>query len=1270
MTNQLQGMYRILFLEDNEIDYAIAIRELRKSSIKFLEKHVQTKSDYLSAIQEFNPDLIISDYLLPNFDAMEALRIRNETNVEIPFIILTGSMDEEIAVECMKKGASDYVIKDHIAQLVPAVYSVLERKEIQKEKDVIEGALRISESHYRELVEQAVIGIFNTDLEGRILFINQKVCQLLQYTREELLKLNIRDTYPTGSDYSSEKLYANLGNGYPVNFERLIKRKDGTLFPIEVNIKLMSDGNILGIIHDITERVETLNALRDSEERFRVAFDNALIGNSITSLEGKFLKVNRAFCEMLGYNENELVNRNMTSITHPEDVQKSIDDMSKLFNGMENSVHFEKRYISKEGKVIWASLGIIVHRDINGKPLYYIAHVQDITEKKIAENSLQESETRFRSLAETAPSGIFIFREDKFLYVNPYTLKMSGYSEEEFLNMRIADLIHPDFREKVIKINRERQAGASVPTRYEFKILTKEGKELWVDFTAGLIEYEGIPAIIGTAFDITTRKIAEENLRESENLFRTLTDTTTTGIFISQDDNFIEVNNATLLMCGYSREEFLRMNIRDIVHPDYSEMVKNRAIDRTKGLPVPSRYEFKILTKEGKELWVDFTGGAIKHNGKVAIIGTLFNITDRKNAIYELRKLLQAIEQSPNTVIITDLNGNIEYINPKFTEITGYSFEEVKGKNPRIIQSGLTPVLTYRKMWDSITSGYEWRGEILNKKKNGELFWESIIISSILDSEGKITNFLSVKEDITEKKKSEIKIVESEAQFRAVWENSFDALRLTDENSIILEVNQAYCKLTGKSKEELEGKTYDTVYSTYDPHLISKFKEDFKTRSIRLNYENEVTYWDGRRIWMEISNSFIDIENQPTRLLTIFREIMERKEAEKQLISAKEKAEEISRLKSNFLANMSHELRTPMIGILGFAEILKDELENPVQKEMIEIIHTGGERLLQTLNQLLDLSRIESNKLDLNLTSINLTEKVSELIRNFDSAALKKNLYLKQNDLKENIFINIDERIFTQIVNNLVNNAIKFTKSGGIAVEINEEQNSQGTWAVLKFIDTGIGISEESINLIFEEFRQASEGISRNYEGTGLGLTITKRSVELMGGTISVTSKEGAGSTFTIHFPSHKEEINQVKTFKESKPGNGNIVPDLGKKAKILFVENDVASREFVKLSLKKLYDIDLVEDGETALQKVKDNFYDIILMDIGLGRGMDGIETSREIRKIEVYQDLPIIAITAFAMKGDKDRIVSQGLTDYVSKPFGRQDLIDIVDKYLAIKK
>lgn len=1267
MMNKLQDECRILFIEDNNSDYELTIRELKSSPIRFSAIRVQTQSEYLAALDDFNPDLIISDYMLPNFDGMEALRIRNKTRKETPFIILTGSMNEETAVECMKEGANDYVLKDHIARLVPAIYSELESNRIKKEKEIIESALILSESHYRDLIEQAVIGIFNTDSTGKILFINEKVCQLLRYKREELLNLNIKDTYPEGNDYSAEKQYSTLKKGYPLNFERLIKRKDGTLFPVEVNVKLMSDGNVLGIVHDITERVETLKALTESEERFRVAFDNAVIGNAITSLDGKFLKVNRAFSTMLGYSENELINLSILTITHPDDIEKSIGYTNRLANGEEDSFHFEKRYISKNGEIVWVFLGIIVHRDEKGKPLQFISQVQDITEKRNAENSLRESESRFRSLAETTASAIFIYREDRFLYANPYAIKMSEFSQEEFMSMKIGDLIHPDFRDEIIQRSVERQTGSSVPARYEFKIITKGGTEIWLDFTAGSIEYQGKPAIIGTAFDITARKVTEENLKESESLFRALTETTTTGIFIYRDENFIEVNNAALLMSGYSREEFLGKKIWEIVHPDYRDLIKSRSIDRMKGLPIPTRYEFKIITKEGKELWVDFSAGIIKYKGVPAAIGTVFNINDKKNAIFELRKLLRAIEQSPNSVIITDLNGNIEYVNPKFTEVTGYTFEEVKGKNPRIVQSGLTSLSTYKEMWDTITSGNQWRGELFNRKKNGELYWESITISSISDVNGKTTNYLAVKEDITEKKKAESTIIKSEAQFRSVWENSIDALRLTNEDSIILEVNQAYCKLVGMTKEELEGKTYDVVYSDEDPHLVSKFKIDFSSRTMKRNYENEVTYWNGEKIWLEVSNSFIDVENQPTKLLTIFRNITERKEAEKQLITAKEKAEEISKLKSNFLANMSHELRTPMIGILGFAEILKDELEKPEHIEMIEIINSGGERLLQTLNQLLDLSRIESNKLDLNFTIINLSELVSDLIKNYQSAALKKNLYLRQYDIKESVFIKIDERIFTQIFNNLLNNAIKFTKSGGITVEIDEETDEKSAWGILRFIDTGIGISENSIGLIFEEFRQASEGISRNYEGTGLGLTITKKSVELMEGTISVESKEGLGSTFTIRFPVHYSELKPNETMPALKPKNGDILSISKKKPRILFVENDMASREFVRLSLKKLYDVEMAEEGETAVQKASENSYDIILMDIGLGRGMDGIEAANRIRKIDGYGDVPIIAVTAFAMKGDKDRILAQGLSGYISKPFGKQDLMDLVDKYVS---
>jgi signal transduction histidine kinase len=266
-------------------------------------------------------------------------------------------------------------------------------------------------------------------------------------------------------------------------------------------------------------------------------------------------------------------------------------------------------------------------------------------------------------------------------------------------------------------------------------------------------------------------------------------------------------------------------------------------------------------------------------------------------------------------------------------------------------------------------------------------------------------------------------------------------------------------------------------------------------------------------------HSVAEYDKEKRILFGIFKDITEEIRNRNELVKAKEKAEEMSRLKTNFLSNMSHELRTPMIGILGFSDMLRSEIEDLELKNMADSIHVGGKRLLNTLNLVLDLARIESNKELIDIEKVNLHELLCDMLRTFEMAAQLKNLFLKCDTTDKNIYAYLDKRIFGQVINNLVNNAIKFTNEGGITIQTGIESNKDKHCCVIKVIDTGIGISAKDLNIIFEEFRQASEGIGRSFEGTGLGLTITKKSVELMNGTINVESVLGKGTTFFIRFP-------------------------------------------------------------------------------------------------------------------------------------------------------
>ena len=393
-----------------------------------------------------------------------------------------------------------------------------------------------------------------------------------------------------------------------------------------------------------------------------------------------------------------------------------------------------------------------------------------------------------------------------------------------------------------------------------------------------------------------------------------------------------------------------------------------------------------------------------------------------------------------------------------------------------------------------------------------------------------------------------------------------------------------------------------------------------------------------------------------------------KQQSTRDLIAAKEKAEEMSRLKSSFLANMSHELRTPMIGILGYSEILIEDSTDPGIKETASIINKSGHRLMDTLNLILDLSRVEAGKLEIKLDKVDIIKTAHEVCNVFEESANSKSLFLKIKSNCKSLELDLDEKLFHEIMNNLINNALKFTSRGGVFVEILSEISGTTEWAVINVIDTGVGIEEENLSLIWEEFRQVSEGLGRSFEGTGLGLTITKKLVDIMNGTISVDSQPNVGSVFTVRFPIsriQKDETLQI-TIEESPIITAPAEITSTELPHFLYVEDDLLAFTYVEKVLIKYCKIDRAINSEEAIIKAKETQYDGILMDINLGRGADGLETTKIIRQLNSYKDLPIIAITAFAMQGDKEEFIQAGCSDYISKPFNRSELINLITSVL----
>jgi PAS domain S-box-containing protein len=510
---------------------------------------------------------------------------------------------------------------------------------------------------------------------------------------------------------------------------------------------------------------------------------------------------------------------------------------------------------------------------------------------------------------------------------------------------------------------------------------------------------------------------------------------------------------------------------------------------------------------------------------------------DRIKTQEKIKQLSQAVEQSPVTIVITNTKGDIEYVNPKFSETTGYTFDEVVGQNPRILKSGHTSSEEYKLLWQTLAAGNEWHGEFHNVRKDGESYWESASISPILNAQGKTTHYIAIKEDITTRKK-----------------------------------------------------------------------------------------------------------------------------VEKELIKAKEKAEESDRLKLAFLANMSHEIRTPMNGILGFTELLKSpNLAGEEQQEYIRIIEKSGIRMLNIINDIISISKVESGQVEISLSETNLNDQIEYIHTFFKPEALQKGIQLlvtKQLPSKEAV-INTDREKVYAILTNLVKNAIKFTDSGSI--EFGCIKKGKHLEYFVK--DTGFGISESHKKIIFERFRQANETLTRSHEGSGLGLAISKAYVEMLGGKIWVESEEGKGSTFYFTLPTNTELKSNEKITIEKVSSNEKVENQI-KDLKVLIVEDDEISKLLITIAVKTFSkEILKVSTGFEAIEACRNNpDIDLVMMDINMPE-MGGYEATQQIRKFN--KDVIIIAQTANGMQSDRDNAIAAGCTDYVSKPVNIASLSELIQKY-----
>lgn len=495
---------------------------------------------------------------------------------------------------------------------------------------------------------------------------------------------------------------------------------------------------------------------------FEATFEHAAVGMTHITPDGRYLRVNQAYCELVGYPRDELLAMKFQDITHPDDVELDEAQTLRLEDGDDASFTMDKRFIRGDGSIVWATITSSLVPDPESGADRLLSVVIDISDRKKAEEALRASESRFRALVEQSITGVYVFDQDAFRYVNQRLASMFGYTEDELVGrLGPVDLIAPEDHGTVKAQMERRFTGRVESAHYTARGLRKDGSRIWVELHGSRMEYEGRPAITGTALDITERVDAEKSLRESEARFRAIYDGVNDAILIidPRDGSIVDLNQRAEEMMGYSADEARRLGMSDLSAGDpgaaqaaAAEWIQAAARGE------PQMFEWQAKNRAGESFWVEINMRTAHIDGVEKILVLARDISERRASEEKLRLTNQVFTSTREGVVITDMNGRIVSINPAFSEITGYGESEVLGRTPRILQSGFHDRSFYQAMWQSISKTDHWQGEIWNRRKSGENYPEWLTISAVRDERGAVTNYVGVFTDVSRLKHSEAEV--------------------------------------------------------------------------------------------------------------------------------------------------------------------------------------------------------------------------------------------------------------------------------------------------------------------------------------------------------------------------------------------------------------------------------------------------------------------------------------------------------------------------------
>ena len=1015
-----------------------------------------------------------------------------------------------------------------------------------------------SENKFRRLFEMSNDAIMLSKESGEIVDCNRKTATLFETSRGQLIGHFPWDLSPErqpDGNLSKEKALTifqdALSGKKPVFHWQHLSRK-GYLFDAEIQLTTFQVNNqklLLINLHDITRQNLTENALRESEQKFRKFFDNSLLGNIITLADHSFAEVNEKTCSILGYSKSELRVMNWTQIIHPEDHSDLLIEIEQIFLGKRNELTREVRLERQNGHILFGLVAITPLKNEVGKVYAILTSLLDMTDRKLAENALKQSQQRLSSIFENAPLGIIILDGNGKLFMwNERFVGILNARGERIDMDYIARHMQPDDVKDAREALKQLIVGKTDSLVMTKAYRLNHHETLWLKVTASSIKDDenSVQYIVCMIEDISAQTYISESLKASERRFRSL---------------FSHMRNGFLVI------DVIKSSNGQIQNFQFLEV--NEAIGEVTGVP------------------------RIQYAGKLA--SALMGRQARYWFPY-IDEILQHQTAIQEEFFIKDTG--------RYLEITAYPLQGNQ-------------------------------------------------IAAIL-------------EDVSERKMTETSLMVNEQKFRSLAENNQDAIIRYDNHKWVTYLNRQaeelfQLRLIDIMSQPLPDKVWKKnqrqKWNATLAHVLNSGKSNHIETHHKRNGKRVIMLW---RLTPEFSAN-----NKIISVLAVSRDVTLMKEAQQQLMVAKEKAEESDKLKSAFLANMSHEIRTPLNGIMGFAELLKlSNIGEDEKQDFLENITQSGYKLLNIINDILDLSKIEAGQINIVRNRFSVNRMLRDLYKLFQPklnlSQSKVNMIITTalNDIES--FIYSDEGRVRQIIINLVDNALKFTEEGEI--EFGYEIPDDTT--ILFFVkDSGIGIPEDKRQAIFERFRQAQDTHLNKYGGTGLGLSIARGFADLLGGTIDFTSEVGKGTIFylTLPFPASTSLTDEMNS-SDGLAFDPEIYDWTGKK--VLLIDDDRSNFFLLRRLLKETgCQIEFAQNASEASIKLSNNTYSTILMDIRLP-DINGFDLTRKLRKEN--NNIPIIFQTANAMEQDRQKAFEVGADDFLSKPLDFEDLFHALDKFL----